>query len=489
MSALADTVRVARRFQRSLRIDTDLGNPDALNGFVCHASAAQVLLGMAEQFQRSGQRAFTWTGPYGSGKSSLALVLGALLGPSGPGREAATTALGADAADQIRKVFQPSEGGWLVVPVVGRRADPVVEVGQALQRAGLAATQSVGRRARASSNSASVVAGLLAAAAARTEDGVLLLVDELGKFLDGAASDRGDIHFFQDLAELASRSGHRILVVGILHQSFDQYARRLGRESRDEWAKIQGRFVDIPLTVAVDEVVDLVGRAIEAGAARPPGQGIADQVSTAMRLRRPSSPADMASRLHQCWPLHPVTAALLGPMSRRRFGQNERSIFGFLTSAEPGGFQEFLRTTAVESSTLFGPERLWDYLRVNLEPAILASADSHRWAQGVDAVERCEARGTHQHVDLAKCLAIIDFFRSSAHVAADPLTLRTCLLDTPELAVDALISDLEHWSVAVFRKHLNAWAVYSGSDFEIEVALDAARAQLPGVDLQRLAQS
>ena len=35
---------------------------------------------------------------------------------------------------------------------------------------------------------------------------------------------------------------------------------------------------------------------------------------------------------------------------------------------------------------------------------------------------------------------------------------------------------------------INSWRVLSRSDFEIEVALDAARAQLPGVDLQRLAQ-
>ena len=41
--------------------------------------------------------------------------------------------------------------------------------------------------------------------------------------------------------------------------------------------------------------------------------------------------------------MHPIVSSLLGPISRRRFGQNQRSIFGFLNSSEPLGFQDFLK--------------------------------------------------------------------------------------------------------------------------------------------------
>jgi hypothetical protein len=96
----------------------------------------------------------------------------------------------------------------------------------------------------------------------------------------------------------------------------------------------------------------------------------------------------LPDRLDRCWPLHPATAALLGPVSRRRFGQNERSTFAFLNSSEPEGFQDFLRVVPVDDLATFEPARLWDYLQINLEPAILASPDGHRWAQGAEAVER-----------------------------------------------------------------------------------------------------
>ena len=78
---LADHVSIARRFQRSIRLDADLVARTRLQGFVCQRSAADGLLGMAGQIAQTAQRAFTWTGPYGGGKSSLAVTLARLARP------------------------------------------------------------------------------------------------------------------------------------------------------------------------------------------------------------------------------------------------------------------------------------------------------------------------------------------------------------------------------------------------------------------------
>jgi DNA helicase TIP49 (TBP-interacting protein) len=77
---LSDAVAVARRFQRSVRVDADLGAPAALHGFVCQGSGSAALKTMCRLIIDGGQRAFTWTGPYGSGKSSLAVALAAAVG-------------------------------------------------------------------------------------------------------------------------------------------------------------------------------------------------------------------------------------------------------------------------------------------------------------------------------------------------------------------------------------------------------------------------
>jgi hypothetical protein len=150
-------------------------------------------------------------------------------------------------------------------------------------------------------------------ASARPEAGVLLVIDELGKYLEAAADGGADIHFFQELAEAAARCEGRLLIVGVLHQSFDQYARRFGAEMQEDWAKIQGRFVDIPIVTAIDEVLDLIGRALTLGTEALIPTDIIETVAGAIRRRRPGSPDDLAQRLAACWPLHPVTASLIGP--------------------------------------------------------------------------------------------------------------------------------------------------------------------------------
>lgn len=485
---LSEQVSIGRRFQRSIRLDSDLSKSDALTGFVCQRSAADGLVAMAGQIAHSKQRAFTWTGPYGGGKSSLAVALAGLLGPKGPVRTAAAAALGQETSRRLLGSLQPGRDGWLVVPVVGRRGDPVPDIAETLEEARRRDHGNRGRPRAEAKTGRELIARLLQEAEERPRDGVLVVIDEMGKFLEGAASESGDIYFFQELAEAASRANGKLVVVGILHQSFEQYASRLGREVRDEWAKIQGRFTDVPLIAAVDEVVDLLGRAIVTRFPHPKTGDASSTIAKSMRSRRPSLPDDLGERLDRCWPLHPVTAAVLGPMSRRRFGQNERSVFGFLTAAEPGGFQEFLRDTPAGADAIFGPERFWDYLRVNLEPAILASNDSHRWALCADAAERCEGRGTALHVKLVKSLALIDMFRNGSGLSADRLTLALCVPEADKKAVDAALADLERWSIAVFRKHAGAWSIYAGSDFDIDGAVAAAIAATSELDLRQLSK-
>ena len=55
--ALADFVRIARRFQRSIRIDTDIGDPAALEGFICPRSYAEILETMVRHIEETGQGA------------------------------------------------------------------------------------------------------------------------------------------------------------------------------------------------------------------------------------------------------------------------------------------------------------------------------------------------------------------------------------------------------------------------------------------------
>jgi hypothetical protein len=479
MSTLATKVHVNRRFQRSIRVDTDIDEPSALEGFICPSSTAQALVSMARQVADTGHGAFTWTGPYGSGKSSLVVALAALLGPDGRTRAQARAAIGREVGGELLSLLKAGRRGWTTLPIVGSRRDAALAVADALDgpRRG---------RKRTSISGTDAIEKLQTAAADAPGAGLIVVIDEMGKFLEHASSGDADVYFFQQLAEAASRSSRRLIVIGILHQAFDDYAHRLTREVRDEWLKIQGRFADVPINVAGEEQIALIGLAIEAeppGSIRPTAKGIA----TAIQRNRPGTGSTLDHELADCWPLHPVVACLLGPLSRRRFGQNQRSVFGFLNSAEPHGFQEFLRITPSDSGQTYQPAVLWDYLRTNLEPSILASPDGHRWSLAVEAVERCEIRGGDlDHIELVKTIALIDLFkeRSGLLPSEDVLTHASPALSVSRLK--RVLEDLAAWSVVIYKKHLGAYAIYAGSDFDIDAAVGQAHARMTGIDFARL---
>ena len=473
---------IARRFLRSIRIDTDLTESSALEGFICPQSSSDVLMDMAHHVSETGQGAFTWTGPYGSGKSSLVVALSALLNGSASLRAQAREVFGRELTDIIGEALPSGTEGWRIVPVVGVRDDPIRVIGEAARRERVAK-----RRPRGGWNETNLQKTLTDAAEHKPDKygGVVLFIDEMGKFLEAAVRNGSDIYIFQQLAEAASRSKGRLLVIGILHQSFEEYTHRLSHEIRDEWAKVQGRFIDLVINATGEEQIELISRAIESDHLPENMDDLCRDIAKSIQQNNKTYSDQLASKLSACWPLHPIVTCLLGPISRRRFGQNQRSLFGFLNSAERYGFQDFLKHA--EAEMLYTPDMLWDYLRANLEPSILASPDGHRWALAAEALERCEALGGEEiHVKLLKTIAVIDLFKEHTGIAANSNILRTCIFGISHLELEEALRKLARLSFTIFKKYLDTHAIFAGSDFDIDKATRSALDEIDEIDFKKI---
>ena len=479
---LSERVHIARRFLRSICIDTDLTERAALEGFICPQSSTDVLLTMARHVSETGQGAFTWTGPYGSGKSSLVVALSALLNGSASLRAKAQEIFGQELTSFIGEALPSGTKGWRVVPVVGVRDDAAKIIGEAVRREQIAK-----RRPRDGWNGSNLVRALTDAAEYKPETygGLVLFIDEMGKFLEAAVRNGSDIYVFQQLAEAASRSKGRLLVIGILHQSFEEYTHRLSHEMRDEWAKIQGRFIDLVVNATGEEQVELIARAIQSDQRPDYIDRLCDDVAGVMQQNNTTGATRLASRLSSCWPLHPVVVCLLGSISRRRFGQNQRSLFGFLNSSERYGFQDFLKQA--DDTELYTPAMLWNYLRANLEPSILASPDGHRWALAAEAIERCESLGGDLiHIELLKTIAVVDLFKEHSGLVANLDILKTCFHETADQELQDALSKLNQRSFTIFKKFLEAHAIFAGSDFDIDQATRATLEATDEIDFKAL---
>ncbi len=481
MSRLLDRVTVDGRYQRSARLDADVAAASALSGYILQPTVAAALGTLAVALE-SGARAFTWTGPYGGGKSSAALLLAALAGGTGALKRAAEAIVPDDLGQAVRKAFAAGAGRWQVVAVTARRRPLREAIAEA---AGKSLKWSAAKTAEAASDDGRL---LMALTAATGECGVLLLLDELGKALEHAAATDGDIHLLQDLGEWAARSDGKGVVIGILHQSFEQYAGRAGRSARDEWAKVQGRYMDIAFVTAIDETVALIGRALTSDPAdAEPMRGVAKQVADAVVARRPGDARRLEDALMAAWPLHPIATLLLGPISRQRFAQNERSVFGFLSSSEPGGLQEHCEASfSGDIGDCYGPDQLWDYLTINFGMALSSGADSRRYALALEAIERAGARGGILHARIGKIAAILEFFRNGSGLAVADEFLIAALADIAPDRVRDAIADLCEWAVLIRQPRLGGYALFAGSDFDLDDALTRAREQIGGLGLAEL---
>lgn len=468
MIMLSTKVAIDRRFARSARLDADLNGTPPLVGYVLQGTAAKALTVLAESQIESQQGAFTWTGPYGGGKSSAALLLANLVAGHRQNKKVAKEIAGSALSDLYAKAFPKHGGEWQVVAVTGGRVRLRDAIAEASARTFGWNTEQL---ASAGVTDVALIDALLPNEP-QPLGGTLVILDELGKMLEHEALEGGDVLLLQDLAERASRSNGRLVVIGILHQSFEQYAARAARDARQEWAKVQGRYQDIAFLSGADETVALLGRAI---ASDPPPSALehARTVAEAVSKRRPTETGALVAALADTWPLNPVTALLLGPVSRSRFAQNERSVFGFLSSAEPSGFQQFLAGTGVEEGT-YDPSVLWDYLASNFGMTLASGPDGSRFSLAFEAIERAGAKGGALHVALTKSAAVIEFFRNGSGVALADDFIAAALPTAGKLELAAAIKDLLDWAILIRQPRLGGYALFAGSDFDLDDAVGRA---------------
>ncbi|MCY3609231.1 MAG: hypothetical protein OXG57_12415, partial [Acidimicrobiaceae bacterium] len=89
MTTLADVLTVRSQFARSANFERDAESAESLDGYVVTARALDVVGRVADTASGPAGGAWSVTGPYGSGKSSLGLLLDAAFGSPGIARERA----------------------------------------------------------------------------------------------------------------------------------------------------------------------------------------------------------------------------------------------------------------------------------------------------------------------------------------------------------------------------------------------------------------
>lgn len=461
-------VSINEKYKSSIRLDAlDNKYSEFLDSLIVHGTLLGTLTSICGEVSGSSQRAFTVTGPYGSGKSTLAALLSCIVDTKSQYRAAGLQKFDQHQEFQsiINKAFKYQKG-WRVVKHVCGLTKPSQAITLSICKQ---FSLKISRNELSNFTDAECLE-LIDDTLNNTKDqhdGVVILLDELGKALDFQSNNNGDLYFFQELADLAQKAEKTTVIIGFLHQAFSQYAKGKSALTQKEWAKIQGRYRDLSYNPTVDESLVLIGDSISVSPA------LAIQLKTKFGalvdavINEYPKTFTTAESLINTLPLDPIVSLLLGPISRRRFSQNERSIFGFLASQERYGFRWYLENRL--SSELYSPETLWSYLDTNLSHLIASSPDGKPWLEAQDAIYRVEQKGDALHSKMTILIALVSIFGQSYRLfATKNLVINYYLnLGYSKANVIQAIEDLENWSIVIFRQKHNALFIFQGSDLDI----------------------
>lgn len=501
-----------QRFARSINVERDAGSA-AINGYLPVGRALDTIHRIAGSLlDDSVERAFSVTGPYGSGKSSLAVLLDALFAPAKDEAFGTATDLVAEVApdtidlvQRARAAAGATKTGFLRCMVTADREPVAATVVRALlngvetyrrDNRSREATELIGlledlagdpREQRARTIDHVAVRHVLARAAKLAP--VLLVIDEFGKNLEAFADARGDadLYLLQQLAEWSrGETGIPVVVVTLQHMAFGEYAEGASVAHRREWTKIQGRFEDIPFTDSAAQIRSLIGAAFEHHQHRSFDRACAEWADREASRAKKLGLTDVAdpALLEACWPLHPL-ALLVLPELCQRYGQNERTLFSFLAGTQGKGVRAWLEDHDWSLGTelpSIGLNAVYEYFVDSAANLAGVSTAASRWLEVETRIRDAHGLNAGQR-RVVRAVGLLNLVASGGSLRASRALVKWAAADgdagtQSEDAVRRRLSELERAGLLTFRDFADEYRVWQGSDFDLRGAIDAARSRV-----------
>lgn len=489
---IIDHLKLGGRHTRSISLTRDLHDEHAIESYLLTPNSVSALRQIGEGIGSGRtQRAWKIVGPYGSGKSALGVMLAQLL--AGPARHAAAAQQLTATSATVAALFQAANR--LSLPVVGAR----ISFGLALASAMDIAAHQLGKAKHIAAwrkyfdfeaqtykgRPFSAVAGEMASdfsaiAVAAGYQGVALLIDEVGKFVEYAAlyPEQGDLLALQQVAECACvANDDKLIVVAMLHQHFASYAAGVGRALNDEWHKVAARFEEVPFDEPIERYAHFASHAL--GAALDPLKNKAlvsesrQSFAQALKLgilRAPSvADKELFNRAERIYPLHPLTLCALATVSKR-YGQSERSFHAFLKGNEPKGLRDFSQVNV--PGVWYRIADLYDFLSEGNGLRFRDLDAERRWAFACAAVNRISQ--DESSTIALKTIAVLELAQAGIGVPITADIISFAIGDDDLAMITGTLTRLVEQGILVKRRKLAEYGMAVSDAINIEALYERA---------------
>jgi len=311
---------------------------------------------------------------------------------------------------------------------------------------------------------------------------LFILVDEFGKVLEHAAktNPEEELYFLQKFAEFVNVPTRNIILLCTLHQNFTTYARKLDTAQRDEWNKVKGRFAEVIFTEPIEQILLLASQHVKGYKREIVNAKNFEKLFQIAKHSKLVATSLSLQTSELLYPLDPISATCL-TMAIQRYGQNERTLFSFLTSKGKGSIQEFKPS---ENCT-YNLANVYDYAIYHFYSYLSeANSDSMKWRAIRDSIERAES-GVLQNSQIKHALLIIKSIGllnlfSSSNVSFTKEMLLVYAKHALDIKnAETILQRLEECKIIRFAAYKSQYILFEGTDINIEDAMLNAATNIP----------
>ena len=308
-------------------------------------------------------------------------------------------------------------------------------------------------------------------AALKKKKGIVLVIDEFGKFLEYASKNKStdELYLIQQISEWANDDSNESYFIITLHQNFASYGNDLSSQDKLEWEKIKGRFVDLAFNEPVEQLIYFASKKLSEFSIPKKHEVDFKELTKLIQSSKLVSHNKIIneSLSNDLYPLDWLSSNVL-VNSLQRYGQNERSLFSFLNDDTDYSIKKL-------KEVFFSVSSVYDYLVNSLATEINSGSNPHRaqWLTTFRALERAELVFDEEYTivsELIKTIGLVNIF-SKAGGCFDTIFIARYFSLTKGIDVSGALRKLETAGIIRFYKHSNKINFLEGTDLDLEQEL------------------
>ena len=453
-------------------------------------------------------RMLSITGPYGSGKSTMAIFLKGLFAPSsGKEWKIAYDILRKESPDIAKRIVDSRQKtdihktGLIVCAITARREPISATILSALDdganiyfdgyaKKSFTKASVLKKYAKNQKDTPSVQTITEIISSMCSVAPVVIMIDEFGKNIEYFTTDeaqQSDLFLLQELAEM-SGPGRKIplSIITLQHMAFEEYATGASHARKKEWAKIQGRFEDIPFANSPNQTRQLISNTIHLDQNNSNRRIIKKWANKkAKHLQTLGMDGGFnADLIASCYPLDPLALEII-PELCSRYGQHERTLLSFITGGSRHTVATFIEEQSWRENELpaMGIDVLYDYFISGTSMINSSSANITRLME-IETIIRDSHGLSETEIRTLKTIGVLNLIGRSGYLRSSENVIDYAI-DTKSKNV---LKRLVEKSIITYRKYADEYRIWHGTDIDIAAKLDTHRKRYRNLSLTQMLQ-